>query len=145
MKKEFFLSFTLLAVSDQGFAKDQFGVSMGNPGGINFVAKKEISGLPLQFAIGYAGAVYGVEGGYQFFRRDSGAIRSIQFVAGATRADEVFDFYRDSEDEYDLSWEYIGISSTIQYGGFFVEPGISATNGEFSDSLMSLQVGWLWD
>lgn len=128
----------------------QFGVALGTPGGVNFVMKKEISGHPVQLAVGYAGKVYGIEAGYSFYYNRDSAMRSWQVIAGTFKVEDNSTILDSTPDGYrvryeDEDWRYVGVSGTFQYGSFFVEPGVTVGNGDFSESkLITIQVGWLW-
>lgn len=127
----------------------QIGLSLGTPGAVNLVIKNEVFGQPMQLAVGYVGTAYGAEAGYSFYYNSESAMRSWQITVGTFRAkEEKRVVVRDAsgtrwwyEDE---TWSYLGVSGTFQYGGFFLEPGISAGTGDFSNPQLTLQAGWLW-
>lgn len=127
----------------------QIGLSLGTPGGINLVVKKSFSGHPLQLAVGYIGDAYGAEAGYSFRYNSDSAFRSWQATIGTFRAeDQSRALVRDAtgyrwhyEDDV---WTYLGLSATFQFGGFFLEPGLSVGTGDFSSPQATLQLGWLW-
>lgn len=140
---------TPLAVDAVENGDTQAGISLGSPGAFNLVIKKELSGHPLQLAIGYVGSAYGIETGYSFYHDRDSFMRSWQAIAGTFRAEDrsrVLDMdaggYRWRYD--DDSWSYVGVSGTFQYGGFFLEPGLSVGTGDYSNPQLTIQVGWVW-
>ena len=134
-----------------GENRTEVGASLGTPSGINFVLKKDISGFPVQVSGFYLGEIYGIEAGYSFYRNESSHFRSVQIVVGTSVIEE--DAYRVyvSSDTFVLQeykdekeWNYLGVSTTFQFGGFYIEPGLSAGSGDYSSPQLSLQLGWLW-
>lgn len=144
MKRIICSAFLLLACSGKVFADGQYGISMGSPGGINFVAKKEVAGMPLQFSVGHSIFYYGAEAGYQFYRNESGPFRSVQFVAGATRENHILINFGEDSDLEVSTWNYVGLSTTLEIGRFYIEPGISFGTGDYSSPRGLLQIGRLW-
>lgn len=141
----------LLPVTLQAAEPDetQFGVALGTPGGVNLVMKKEIAGHPIQLAVGYTGKAYGIEAGYSFYYNRDSAMRSWQVIAGSsTIKDNALTYYSTQDVVYrvyeDEDWNYAGVSGTFQYGGFYIEPGITVGSGDFSSPQLTIQVGWLW-
>ncbi|HEX7028173.1 MAG TPA: hypothetical protein VF268_13105 [Gammaproteobacteria bacterium] len=117
------------------------GFSIGTPAGINFVLKKEIFDIPFQisgFRWGSDINARGIEVGYSFYKNQDSWFRTIQFIAGKSK---VRDYFRRDEVR---EWKYAGLSSTLQFGRFYVEPGITAGSGDYSSPEVSLQMGWLW-
>lgn len=131
--------------------RTEIGLSLGTPAVLNFVLKKRFSGLPLHVSGFYFGEFYGVEAGYSFYRNENRQVRSIQLVAGASTIKEDEHRYYTSSgnlyyEEYEekKDWNYIGVSATFQFGGFFIEPGLSVGSGDYSSPQVLLQLGWLW-
>lgn len=131
--------------------RTEIGASLGTPSGINFVLKKDVSGLPFQLSGFYLGEQYGIEAGYSFYRNENSNFRSAQIVGGTITTEE--DAYRanTSSDYFFLEkytdekeWNYLGVSTTFQFGGFYIEPGLNAGSGDYSSPQLSLQLGWLW-
>lgn len=131
--------------------RTQIGFSVGTPAGLNFVLKKNVAGLPLQVSGFYFGKIYGVEAGYSFYRNEDSHVRSIQLVAGTSTIEEDEHryytlsgnlYYEEYEDKKE--WNYIGVSTSFHFGGFFIEPGLNVGSGEYSSPQLSLQLGWLW-
>lgn len=137
MKKVFLVSLLLsaLTVSKVNAEETEVGLSILTPGGLNFVVKGELFGLPLQTSVGYLGrgdtSLYGLEVGYNFIKNPDKFFRSAQFITGHSDID-------------DDKWTYGGVSATFQYGGLFVEPGLTVGSGDYSSPQITMQVGWLW-
>ncbi|HFB65169.1 MAG TPA: hypothetical protein ENJ60_06470 [Aeromonadales bacterium] len=138
--REFIFILILLTISATHAAdtKTQFGVGLGTPGGLNLVAKGFINDTPVQFSIGTAGSgLYGLEAGYSFYFDDSSSFRSSQMVVGVIYAEYV-------NEHNSPNYPYIGVTTTFQWGGFYIEPGLSLTYNRTAGVLPNLQFGFLW-
>lgn len=132
---------TLLALSSLPILANEsttFGVSLGSPALANFVIKSDKLGLPLQLSGGYWGdKVSGIEAGYSFYQNKDSFLNSVQVITGYSETEQTkFDKH---------SWTYVGVSTTLKKGGFFIEPGLTIGSGEYSNPQFMLQIGWLWD
>ncbi|WP_052691859.1 hypothetical protein [Teredinibacter purpureus] len=132
--------------------KTEIGFNLGSPALLNVVVKKELNGLPIQVSGFYWGDAYGVEGGFSFYKSESRYFRSAQIIAGMSRSDE-HDMYLVSNnnlrviDSYNTrdKFKYFGVSTTFQFGTFYLEPGIGYGSDNSSSGLASFfQVGWLF-
>lgn len=120
--------------------KKQSGISIGSPGGINLVRKGFIGGKPVQFSIGLIGSkLYGFETGYSFYYNESSSFRSSQMVAGLMVSPELSTTERKGS-----YYPYIGITTTFQRGGFYIEPGISLSHNVTTFIIPNIQIGYLW-
>ncbi len=136
---------SLLFLSMPAFAEDvkdrnsQIGLALGTPGGLNLVLKSHLANHPVQLSAGYIGSdTFGLEAGYRFYTNEKSLIRSVQVIAGTAKFEDL------SYPNDRRVWHYVGVSSTLQYGGFFVEPGLSVGSGDFTNPQLVLQGGWLW-
>jgi len=132
--KRFIPLVTLVATSTQSYANDdlELGVSLFTPSAFNLVAKGNIDNHHLSVSGNYLGDdAHGIQLGYSLLYRPGKGARSVDVVMGY------------SEVSYN-EWTYVGLNATFQYGGFFIEPGISIGEGDFCNPQLLLQMGWLW-
>lgn len=121
---------------------DQIGLSLGSPGAFNFVYKKATAERTYQLAVGGIGSrTYGIEVGASLIRNPGEFFRSLQVIAGAASLRNNVAPNLVVSDQ----WIYGGLSTTFQYGGFFVEPGLTVGVGDFTNPQLVLQIGWLWE
>lgn len=131
----------------------QLGFSLGAPGGINLVYKTHLGNAPVQISGGYLGDSYGLELGYSFYENTDSWFRSAQITIGKAHIekDKTWSYYDPSRNTFysvdyvdEDDWTYASISNTFQFGGFFIEPGLSIGTGDFDSPQFLLQAGWLW-
>lgn len=124
-----------------GFS-DELGLSLGTPGGINLVYHKATEERTYRLAVGGLGPKsYGIEVGATLIRNPGELFRSLQVIAGASSIRNNVSPTLTVADR----WVYGGLSTTFQYGGFFVEPGLTVGVGDYTNPQFILQVGWLWE
>ncbi|MBU2986668.1 hypothetical protein KO528_14990 [Saccharophagus degradans] len=153
MKVALITTLICLATFSASYAENntEVGVSLGTPGAINLVVKKDMWGLPLQISGGAMENILGVEIGYRFYVNNDNIFRSAQLVTGYTSVTNTYQTIRLQGNNYVLadydekkSWSYIGVSNTFQFGGFFIEPGLNIGTGEYTSPQLLIQAGWLW-
>jgi len=121
---------------------DEIGLSVGSPGVINFVYHKATGERTYRLAVGGIDSqTYGIEVGATLIRNPGELFRSLQVVAGAASMRNRVAPNLTVADQ----WIYGGLSTTFQYGGFFVEPGLTLGVGDYSNPQLILQIGWLWE
>ncbi|TKB44151.1 hypothetical protein E8M12_13010 [Thalassotalea mangrovi] len=100
---------------------------------INFVYK----GDRLHFSGGYWGDnIRGIELGIPFYDIKHSYLTTINATVGHTRTE-------DSMNDVD-EWTYVGVSTTIDFNGFYIEPGLTIGKGDYDSPQLSLQLGYLW-
>ncbi len=118
--------------------ENEIGFSFGTPGGINFVVQIPTAKTDLKFSgmkgIGRNNEGHGFEIGATIYRNPYSYFRSVQVVVGTIELDNV------DQDEFD----YIGVSTTVRHGSFFIEPGLAMGQGDFSNPQLLVQLGWLF-
>lgn len=121
---------------------DEIGISLFTPGVVNFVYKKATAERTYQLAVGGVDSkTVGIEVGATLIRNPGELFRSLQVIVGASSISNKVAPNVTGVDR----WIYSGLSTTFQYGGFFVEPGLTVGVGDFKNPQFALQVGWLWE
>ncbi|MDH5184964.1 MAG: hypothetical protein OEX12_13860 [Gammaproteobacteria bacterium] len=119
--------------------KSYIGVSLFTPGAMNVVAGKALESTTIKVTYGHLStATHGIEIGATVLRQPTKELRSVQIIAGTSSTNSVLT-------NSILKWTYVGVSTTIQNGSFFVEPGLTVGSGDFSSPQFSLQVGLKFD
>lgn len=119
--------------------KSYVGVSLLTPGVMNVVVGKAFDTTTIKLTYGRVSAdTHGIEVGATILRQPTKELRSVQIIAGTSSINSVLT-------NSIVKWSYVGVSTTIQNGSFFVEPGLTVGSGDYSSPQFSLQVGLKFD
>ncbi len=121
------------------------GLTILQPGIVNLVGAYESGKLGGRLAIGYVGSSYGFQGNFLYnLSRTKSFNHHISFGAG-------YSHYSVPENtiygtmNVIREWQYVGGFYDLNYGGFFVETGLTVGSGDFSNPQLALQLGFVYE
>lgn len=125
-----------------------FGITLGTPAGLQLVGGEYFNGFGIRASAGYLGKIYGAQ--INFVKNIS---KSQNFSSNLS----VFAGYSHMEFRTTMTynglfyssvpivdhWTYGGLAFDLNWGGFFLEAGLSLGSGTFSNPQLGLQIGYV--
>ncbi len=122
------------------------GASLIMPGGLNIVVGHEHGRFGGRLSVGYIGSMGGIQGNFlvNLSRRKSfNHHLSIGFGSTYIDTKEYVQYW--GEITTSKTWTYVGGFYDLNYGGFFLETGLSIGSGDFSNPQLMLQLGYVYE
>ncbi len=116
------------------------GISLLTPGGVNIVVGKDFGKFGARLAAGYIGTAAGIQGNFLFNLSRSKSFNSHLSVGVGSSVIGTSNRYSSSS-----TWTYIGGFYDLNYGGFFLETGLSIGSGSYSNPQLMLQLGYVYE
>ena len=123
---------------DTGAAKKKtrLGFSLGTPGALNLVFSQDFPATTLTLTGGGSesenGNAYGFQAGFSLVRSErTRNYKALNLIGGHMSMDG-------------KEWTYGGLEAFLQWRAFFLAPGITVGEGDFTNPQISLQLGFAW-
>ena len=128
------LAFSVFSYSAD--AEQRLGFSLGTPSAINLYYLADLGEIPVHARVGYWGDVDGFELGFHFYEYSDWL--SLALVAGHGTYNDTDNRPGEGRDRY----SYFGLVGNFSYKGFYVEPGIAAGEGDYSNPQILFNLGY---
>ena len=124
----------------------ELGINLGTPAGVNLAAGFWFGSVGFRVSGMQLSKMSGIQLNFSYKISDSpNFLHSIGF-AGGTSEIETGEY--DDYDEYDnleiKKWQYIGLVYNLNWGGFFLEGGLSIGEGDFTSPQAIFQIGYMY-
>ena len=111
----------------------ELGANLGTPAGLNFTLGNWFGPLGLHISgMSYGDRISGIQANFGFKLSDNtNRSHSIAFICGHSNADI-------------NTWSYYGAAYDLNWGGFFLEAGLTAGSGSYTNPQLALQIGYTY-
>ncbi len=122
----------------------ELGINFGTPGGLNLLVGKWFSPVGIKVSGMNLGSMYGVQGNLMYKLSDNySRCHSLGLIFGVSHIELEKTNGWNTETEI-KDWQYYGAAYNLNWGGFWLEVGLTGGDGDFKAPQLAFQIGYTY-